>query len=253
MVEVGAASNFIADELLKTRVGENVLALLSALIPHLSEASFPRVFMQTFKHFGIPAESTPGMGQISKIRATLSPFVGRMNFKDRVLLSHKLFSGVSGFDLDPNISIPASEVIPNIIRALYKVSVPDQNPLHVFGTRGAAWIATYASHILGLGTCAVLSGGEVISLSASYTDPKVIFFLYSTIDQVTLCKEQTIDELISTKGPEIASNWLVSCDRVNFLQYYCPNTGIYIGLRRCENFRLHSSFPGESPGRKIGT
>jgi hypothetical protein len=225
MVEIGAASNFLADELLKTRAGENVLALLSALIPHLSEASFPRVLMQTFEHFGIPAESTPGMGQISKIRATLAPFVGRMEFKDRVLLSHKLFSGVSGSDLGPNISIPASEVIPNIISALYKVSISDQHQLHVFGIRGAAWIATYASHVLGLGTCAVLRDGEVLSLTASYTDSKVIFFLYSTTDQVKLYKEQTIEELISTKDPEIASNWLVSCDRVNFLQYHCPNMG----------------------------
>src|SRR3954452_20423225 len=33
LVEVGSGANFIADQLLKTRAGENVLALLTSIIP----------------------------------------------------------------------------------------------------------------------------------------------------------------------------------------------------------------------------
>ncbi|KAG4428907.1 hypothetical protein IFR05_015610 [Cadophora sp. M221] len=225
MVEVGAASNFLADELLKTRAGENVLALLSALIPHLEESAFPQVLMETFEHFGIPAESTPGMGQLSKVRAALAAYASRMDFKDRVLLSHKLFSSLNtSFGRDPTVSVPPPRILPKAISMLYKVAISDQHILHVSGFQGAAWIATYATHILGLGACVVLGGGEILSMTASYEDSKVIFFIGSVKKEITLWREREIEELISMDEPDqAASNWLVSCDRVSYLQYHCPN------------------------------
>lgn len=39
LVEIGAATNFVADELLKKRAGENIVALLSAILPVMSESS----------------------------------------------------------------------------------------------------------------------------------------------------------------------------------------------------------------------
>ncbi|PVH75647.1 hypothetical protein DL98DRAFT_592915 [Cadophora sp. DSE1049] len=225
VVEVGAASNFLVDELLKTRAGENVLALMSALIPHLEESVLPRVLMETFEHFKIPAESTPGMGQLSKVRAALAAYVGRMDFKDRVLLRHRLFSNLnSAVDFNPSISIPEAAILPKIISLLYKVTVSDELVLHVSGFRGAAWVATYATHVLGLDACTVLADGEVLALTASYEKSKVVFFINSAKSEITLWKEHEIEELISISIQDQGlSRWLVDCDKVNFFQFHCPD------------------------------
>lgn len=77
--------------------------------------------METFEHFGIPAESTTGVEQLSKVRATLTPYVGRLDFKYRVLLSHKLLSGLKNSDKDPTVSV-APGLIPNFKKWLFQTN-----------------------------------------------------------------------------------------------------------------------------------
>jgi hypothetical protein len=76
VVEIGTATNFLADQLLKTRAGENVLALLSALVPLLPEEAFTTVLLKSFEHSGIPADSTPGPWADLKNQGSLKPFYG---------------------------------------------------------------------------------------------------------------------------------------------------------------------------------
>jgi len=224
-VKIGAASNFLVDELLKTRAGENVLALLSTLTPHLAESEFMRVVTEIFVHFGIPAENIPGINQLSKIRSATITFSGRMDFKDRVLLTHGLFSSLNAsHGNDPRISVPSPEILPRAINLLHKVATSKNYILHVCGFQGAAWVATYAIHILGLGTCAITPDGEVLAMTASHEHCKVVFFIKSEKNEITLWEEQKVVDLIRTNTSELrASDWLVCCDRVDYFQFHCAN------------------------------
>ncbi|KAF8847164.1 hypothetical protein BDZ45DRAFT_811764 [Acephala macrosclerotiorum] len=145
--------------------------------------------METFEHFGIPAESIPGMGQISKVKATLTPYFGRMDFKDRLLLSHRLFSGLSNSDEDPTV--------------LWLVQTN-----------------TFYVYLVSKGP----QGLQLMPHTFSVLDAKVVFFINSTKNEDALWKEHAIEELASKDIlDQGASNWLVSCDRAKFLQFHCPN------------------------------
>jgi hypothetical protein len=223
VVEIGTATNFLADHLLKTRAGENVLALLSALVPLLPEEAFTTVLLKSFEHSGIPADSTPGLGQISRIRAALSPFTARTVIKDRVLQYHGLFSRLTSTSNELSSAIPPPEVIPEILGIFHKL-ITHETPylLHYHGIAGAAWVAAYACNVLGLHACAMLSNGDVISLNTAYDNARVIFYLESPRQEFSLWQRGNIEDLTSISDLSSMNleqmPWLISCDYVNFLE-----------------------------------
>lgn len=75
-VELGSATNFVADELLKNRAGENVIALMSASLPVMSETSCDAMLLKLFEAAGAPLDKTPGLGQLRSLRETLLPSPG---------------------------------------------------------------------------------------------------------------------------------------------------------------------------------
>jgi hypothetical protein len=229
VVEIGAATNFLADQLLKTRAGENVLALLSALLPLLPEQVFTTVLLDCFQSYGVPPESTPGLGQIAKIRAALCPYSSRTDIKDRVVQFHGLFKRLtSNKDLEISMSIPSPDVIPKILSELHKL-VTHEAPyiLHYHGMSGAAWVAAYACKVLGLGVCAIIATGQVISLSAGHDNARVVLYLGSPRQEFSLWQNGKIEDMISISGPNTIelkdTLWHVSCDNINFLEYHLHN------------------------------
>ncbi|MCJ1245310.1 hypothetical protein MMC30_002514 [Trapelia coarctata] len=90
MVEMGAASNFLVDQLLDTRAGENVLALLSVIAPLLSETSCAGILSLLFETAGVTLGNTPGLRELEKFRAAVLPLLRATNFKEKVLHNHYL-------------------------------------------------------------------------------------------------------------------------------------------------------------------
>jgi hypothetical protein len=228
VVEVGTATNFLADQLLKTRAGENVLALLSALLPLLPEKEFTTVLLKSFEISSIPADSTPGLGQISRIRAALNPFTARTVLKDRIVQYHGLFSQLTSTINPLSSAIPPIDVIPDVLGIFHKL-VTHETPflLHYHGIVGAAWAAAYGSKVLGLRACAILSNGDVISLNSNYDNAQVLFYVESARQEVSLRQRGNVEDIISISGLKSLSlvemPWLINCENVNFLEYHYPN------------------------------
>lgn len=92
VVEVGSATNFVTDELLEKRNGENIVALMSAILPIMSEASCDSLLLKLFETAGASLDKTPGIGQLRALRDALLPLTRRMWFKDKVFSYHILVS-----------------------------------------------------------------------------------------------------------------------------------------------------------------
>ena len=74
VVEIGAGSSFLIDHFLKTRAGENVLALLVSIIPLMSPDACSATLATLFENAGVSIEHTPGLSQFSKLRLALISF-----------------------------------------------------------------------------------------------------------------------------------------------------------------------------------
>src|SRR5207248_2663613 len=61
LVEYGSGTNFVVDELLQTETGENILALLSAIISILGDASSAEILTLLFNEVQAPTHSTPSV------------------------------------------------------------------------------------------------------------------------------------------------------------------------------------------------
>lgn len=72
-IEIGTATNGLADELLKTRAGENVLALLAATAPVMLEASCTLLLATLFEIAKISIDNIPGESEFQNLRRALGP------------------------------------------------------------------------------------------------------------------------------------------------------------------------------------
>ena len=88
IVEYGCGSNFLVDELLKTRTGENVLALLTS-VSIIREEEYGEVLSLLYDGLKAPTHSTPSVGQLDRLRSTCMPLARKMNFKDRLAEMHR--------------------------------------------------------------------------------------------------------------------------------------------------------------------
>lgn len=101
IVELGTATNFVADELLKTRVGENVVALMSALLPVISEDSSDSVVLKLFDCRGALPNKTPGFSQLRSFGTILAPLLRKTEFKDKAFQYHSLLKRLPVDKYDP--------------------------------------------------------------------------------------------------------------------------------------------------------
>lgn len=220
-IEIGSATNFLADELLKTRSGENVLALFSAIMPVLSENSYTDALLMLYSTSNIDSDSTPGIGQMQRLRTSLLSFTNSMDIKNKILQYHMLFRQYGQSYQEPNHGIPNAETMSKLVQAFRTIATSeDQYRLNYRGIQGAAWTAAYASHILGLGICMVapLDEGQIpIPITAGFETAKVVFYVGSGMDGIELCKSGVVEDLIHrTSITKSAVEWMVDCDDISY-------------------------------------
>ena len=231
-VEIGSGSNFLADQLLQTRAGTNVVALLTSIASVMNEDSCSRILSLLFEISGVALDNTPGIGEFGKIREALLPVSHRTEFKKKVfqyqeLLNTFMLDKIPTGHENPYKTIPYDMDLAKIIQMLFKVSSHEGYILTYAGTVGAGWLATYSSYVLGLATCAIRDSGHVLPINGSYERAKVI--IRSSPQNVSsmceISKAGKIEDFISltTVGDWQSSGWSIDCTVVNFLDTHQPD------------------------------
>ena len=245
VVEIGTATNFLADQMLKTRAGENVLALMSATVPVMDEESNTSLLASLFESVKVSAENIPGTGQLQNLRKNLAPLVRKTGFRERVLCHHHwLWQILHGYSLtqndDPYDAIPAATDIPEIIRLLHQIATGDGKYILMYnGIKGAAWVIAYACSILGFKASALDKNGDIIPIVGEYEDAVVVINLASQVSNCQLyLSGTTTDKLISLQEPKHFGRrgWSIDCSKINFLEVQHP------GLTKSETFSRLSHF-----------
>ena len=230
LVEIGAATNFVADELLKKRAGENVVALMSAILPVMSETSCDHLLLKLFEVCDTPLDKTPGFGQLRAIRETLVPLARKTQFKDRVfqyhVLSKQLLSAdVSSMSFSAYESIPSEETAAQVIIALSRLVQEDSGLILAYhGLRGAAWVIAYARHVLGLPVCVLRSTSKSVPISGDYHSARVTVHLYEGENKCELLLNRNVLDFFVTESlnPSGHAGWSIDVRTTNVLESFIP-------------------------------
>ncbi|KAK7179894.1 hypothetical protein PSPO01_14024 [Paraphaeosphaeria sporulosa] len=227
-VEIGASTNFLADQLLKTRAGENVLALMAAITPVMDEETCTVALNALFEEAKVSLDNIPGLGQLRSLRTDLVPLSRRVGFGEKVFNYHKFLWSIHPDHSStmpkegPYSAIPLAKDIASIIRMLHKVVSTEEPYIFIcWGFRGAAWITSYASEVLGLKVCALQADRTPIPVTGSYEDAKILIELSSNKSSCGLYLKKTLEEQfeLSKERPENQRGWSVDCAIVHFLEY----------------------------------
>lgn len=245
LVEIGTATNFLADQMLKTRAGENVLALMSATVPVMDEESNIVLLASLFENANISFENIPGIRQLQKLRKNLAPLACRTGFRERVLRLHQfLWQVLHGRcltkDEDPYDAIPTAIDIVQIIRCLHQITTGEGKYMLMYnGLKGAAWVVAYACSILGLKACALDGDGGPVPITGEYEDAMVVINLASQVSSCQLYLSGTITEKVITLQEStrfVRRGWNINCFEVNFLELHHPGLSISETFARLSHF-----------------
>ncbi|KAK3395739.1 hypothetical protein B0T20DRAFT_455578 [Sordaria brevicollis] len=223
LVELGAGINYVVDEFLKTRAGENVISLLTPIISVLDDQSSSTLMSSLFDHMKIPLEEIPGTGRLQAIRSITLPIARKLGFAERLAEIHRWLDSDrfrahgSPVDLLLSDAVPAVETAVAVITALKTLTMQSQEGskrLVFCGMRGAAWVLVYASLVLGLGVCVVDKEGVPIPVTQPYSSA-VVLLIPSKPDEVKLqtlitSMDQLIEEPQSSSST-LGMNWLITC------------------------------------------
>ncbi len=245
MVEIGAATNFVADELLKKRAGENVVALMSAILPVMSEACCDNLLLKLFEACNTPLDKTPGFGQLRAIRETLTPLARKTQFKDRAyqyhVFSRQLLDADAGNANTPAYeSIPSEETAVKVILALSKLVHEDPGMILAYhGLRGSGWVIAYARHVLGLPVCVLRSCSMPVPISGDYQSARVLVYLYGGENKCEILLNRNVQDFFVTKSLELSGHagWLIDVRVTNVLDIYISSTD---PLRKCASIIARS-------------
>lgn len=119
-LEIGIATNFLVDELLEHRLGENVLALLTAVIPVLSENCYTGTLSMMCSTSTINEDSKRGTGQLQRVRGALLPFTNAMDIKNKILQYHINFCQYAFKSYEPHHGIPDAKTMSKLIHIFTK-------------------------------------------------------------------------------------------------------------------------------------
>ncbi|KAI4261171.1 MAG: hypothetical protein L6R42_003626 [Xanthoria sp. 1 TBL-2021] len=225
-VEIGTASNFIADELLKNRAGENILALMSTILPILSEDDCDMFILRLFEACGVDAAKTPGFGQLQAFRGAVSPLAQKTAFKDRAFQYHVLLS-----QLQPEMvhrlhsSLPDNDTLVKLVLLFQRLDQEDhQHILSYQGWAGAAWVIAYARHILGLPVCVLRTSQDSVPINGEYQNARVLVYLTDDEPRCELLVAGFAKELIVPLPQDDRSHqhWMVDLKDVNLYDLYLP-------------------------------
>lgn len=229
LVEIGAATNFVADQLLKTKAGENVIALMSATVPVMSDEACIVLLSTLFECSGATLDNIPGRTQLENFRKALAPLARKTGFGERVYQYHYFLARLAPPDpsrrLEPYDAIPEAAQIPLIVKYMHQM-VTTEAPyvLIVTGIRGAAWIVAYATYVLGWNACALDRGSKPVPITSSYAEARVIVQAYSSEYSCGLYLQGELQDIITIGGlsPSYKKGWIIDCGSVNFVDTYHP-------------------------------
>ncbi|KAI5463578.1 hypothetical protein BGZ63DRAFT_462815 [Mariannaea sp. PMI_226] len=232
VLEYGSGTNTVVDQLLTTRAGENVLALLVAVTSVLDDMTID-VVMGIFELLHVPYRSIPGISQIENVRSSCLPLARATDFKDRVARTHEMIlrdAFVSKRPFDHRDALPDSATMAKLIVELKtRCLEPTQFErcrIVYYGLTGAAWCVEYSKDVLGLDVCLIQEDGTVCPVSGTFETASVIVLPAQEPGvELTQRVAHVIDICISSDGIEIQKeiNWLVSCEGsgVDFFQLCC--------------------------------
>ncbi|RDW90059.1 uncharacterized protein DSM5745_01834 [Aspergillus mulundensis] len=236
LVEIGASTNFLADQMLKTRAGENVVALMAAVATVMDEQNCTAVLLSLFEAAKASLDNTPGILQLQNIRKCLASLASKMGFSEKTLQYHHFFLSLLGRKDEgesqrpkesPYEGLPDVKDMPKMIQLMHRLIISEDGRCVVryTGLRGAAWMATYASYILGLRICAVTADGTAVPMTSSYEGAQVIFEVSAPESTGGLYQEGDLQDLISleTAPVSINSGWRVDCSVVDFVNLHHPD------------------------------
>ena len=267
LVEIGAATNFVADELLKKRAGENVVALLSAILPVMSESSCDNLLLKLFEACNASLDKTPGFGQLRSIRKSLTPLARKTQFKDRAfqyhILSRQLLdTDASAVEPTANESIPSDETAVQVILALSKLVQEDSGHILAYhGLKGSGWVIAYARHVLGLPVCVLRSTSKPVPISGDYQSARVLAYLFEQENKCELLLNRNVQDFFITKSldPSCHTGWMIDVGMTNVLDSYMSaadplRKGVSVVARSMADSYIqklamgfmteHASFPG---------
>ena len=232
-VELGTATNFVADELLKTRAGENVVALVSAVLPVMSEDSCDSVILGLFDDSGASSNTTPGFSQLQLLRAVLAPLLRKTDFKDkafhyqsflkRLLVDNK--SLPSTFLDKVYDSIPSGETMVHMIQMLFELVQEGGRKIMAYhGLKGATWCITYARHVLGLAVCVLRTTVDLVPINGDYKNARVPVYIFEDESRCDILLRGNETDFFDVKGTERGGScgWTIDTHNTNVLDCYLP-------------------------------
>ena len=233
LVEIGAGSFFLVDQFLKTRAGENVLALMASIVPLISESACPAVLGGLFEVAGVSMDHTPGVNQFLKLRDGLLTYSRNVGFQERALTYHALLDQLVNAvhnehpwtkRSDPYDAIPSRQDIPRLIQLCHKVATStDSVILSYKGLHGAGWLAAFGSYVIGLPVCALDSSGMQVPINDHYGKAKIILDP-SAESGYGLLTSGELSDFISVERLDDASRlgWSVNCNELNYFSANHP-------------------------------
>lgn len=229
------ATNFVTDELLKVRAGENVVALMSAIVPVMSEDSSNSVLLKLFDARKASPDTTPGFSQLQLLRTILAPLLRKTEFKDKAFQYHSHLKRllVDNKALPPTSldevydSIPSEETMVHIIQLLSELVKDVQDGhrkiLAYYGLKGAAWCIAYARHVLGLAVCVLRIKVDLVPINGDYINARVLVYIFEEESWCDLLQGNVTDFFkIKGLGVEEKYGWTIDTNKISVLDYYLP-------------------------------
>ncbi|MCJ1332146.1 hypothetical protein MMC10_008838 [Thelotrema lepadinum] len=224
VVELGTATNFPVDLLLKTRAGENVMALICSLLPMLPEALCIEALEAIFDLQQAVPEDVPSISQLRNLCNVVKNFTLDMDIKNRIINYAVLFesllsgTGQSSRQVESLIynSFPSPINLAQIILSVRDMLTQREDSVLIWpGLKGAAWLAVYAVCMLNLPTCAVGLNGEV-PINSAYISARVVLDLTDNTDTVRTFRRASASDIYKLFDISHASE----CTREADIDYY---------------------------------
>ena len=223
VVEIGTASNFIADELLKRRAGENVVALMSVFLPILKEDDCDSFILGLFESCQVDVDKTPGLAQLVTFRDAILSLTQKLAFKDRVWQYHILLGQLhEGAPPESCTSVPGITTLVQTMLMLQKL-VLESSAKYVLtyrGWQGAAWVIAYARHVLGLAVCVLRTQHHTVPINGQYQDSRIFVYLFDQESNCELAISGHVADLVMPTGSIESTQWAIDLDNVNLRTLY---------------------------------
>ena len=230
VVEIGTASNFIADELLKKRSGENIVALMSTVLPILSEENCDMFILKLFEACKVNADKTPGYSQLEAFHETILPLARKTAFKDKVYKYQILLDGLrSSVTEELSSAVPNVETLVQLVLLFGRLIEDSTYMLSYHGWQGASWVIAYARHVLGLPVCVLRTPQDPVPINGEYHNSRVRIYICDEGSRCELLLAGVIADLIvpTTHDRNPLGHWMVDLDNVNLHDLYLPSCPTY--------------------------